>query len=46
MRKQPGGYKCEYYIMKHMENIVSVNIVDFWELVIYIYVNILMVFTA
>ncbi|CAL5193902.1 unnamed protein product [Lathyrus oleraceus] len=27
-RRQPEGYKCEYYVMKHMLKIVFVGIVD------------------
>lgn len=30
-RKQAEGYKCGYYVMKHVFNIFSADIVDSWD---------------
>ncbi|KOM43641.1 hypothetical protein LR48_Vigan05g124600 [Vigna angularis] len=31
--RQPGSFECGYYVMRHMQKIISANVVDSWKLV-------------
>ncbi|XP_052726886.1 uncharacterized protein LOC108333836 isoform X2 [Vigna angularis] len=31
--RQPGSFECGYYVMRHMQKIISANVVDSWKLI-------------